>query len=386
MFDSVLRSLLGKGQEQAYDPQLPGQKQLEQQQMPQQQWQMPSEWLALIMNSSDRSFGDTLKMAAAITQNQQKVDQENYELQMKQQEMLMEQKRAENVAALLKKPEGFSLADMLEATGGKNYMGAASLYEAANPKHEWRADESLPGGGYYVPPKRNGLTPSQSVDQGLNSTNEARVGDNLNNIDLNESPHERKLRQTRESERPKETFNQEDKLRDEFRNESKDWKIIDQAYSRIKASADNPSPAGDIALLFNFMKLLDPGSTVRESEYAEAANAANVPEKIRNLYNRAIDGTRLTQSMRQDFVKRSHKLYEAPKNTQLKLIKTYKELAKRNKLNPENIIVDFNTEEQNNASAPNSDISFRSKKLDALEAELKRRNENKNRKVMLPRR
>ena len=36
------------------------------------------------------------------------------------------------------------------------------------------------------------------------------------------------------------------------------------AYGRVVASAEDPSPAGDLALIFNYMKVLDPGSTVRD--------------------------------------------------------------------------------------------------------------------------
>ena len=57
-----------------------------------------------------------------------------------------------------------------------------------------------------------------------------------------------------------------------------------------------------MALVFNFMKVLDPGSTVRESEYASAENARAIPDTVRNLYNRVVDGLRLTEEQRVDFV------------------------------------------------------------------------------------
>ena len=47
------------------------------------------------------------------------------------------------------------------------------------------------------------------------------------------------------------------------------------------------------------MKMLDPTSVVREGEYATAANSGGVPEYIRGLYNRAVEGEKLTPQQRQ---------------------------------------------------------------------------------------
>ena len=60
--------------------------------------------------------------------------------------------------------------------------------------------------------------------------------------------------------------------------------------------------ASDMALIFAFMKMLDPTSTVREGEFATAQNAASIPERIRNQYNAARKGTRISEKQRDDFV------------------------------------------------------------------------------------
>ena len=51
--------------------------------------------------------------------------------------------------------------------------------------------------------------------------------------------------------------------------------IMREAFGRIRKAADvkNPSAANDLSMIFNFMKTLDPESTVRESEFRSAANA-----------------------------------------------------------------------------------------------------------------
>lgn len=67
----------------------------------------------------------------------------------------------------------------------------------------------------------------------------------------------------------------------------------------------NATALDDTALIFSFMKTLDPRSTVREGEAASVENARGIPESIRNLYNRAAAGNRLTPEQRLNLVKAS---------------------------------------------------------------------------------
>lgn len=84
-----------------------------------------------------------------------------------------------------------------------------------------------------------------------------------------------------------------------------------QAMERIEASKKDPSAAGDLALIFNFMKMLDPGSVVREGEFATAQNATGVPEQIRNQWNRVMTGERLSTAQRDDMLKQAGNIYQA---------------------------------------------------------------------------
>jgi len=141
------------------------------------------------------------------------------------------------------------------------------------------------------------------------------------------------------------TFDQSKTLRQEFIKASGSFSSQRDAYNRILASATDPSPAGDLALIFNYMKLLDPGSVVRESEFATAENAASVPVRIRNWYNKILSGKKLGPSdgfQRQDFVDRSNKLYSSAQKQQNQRISEYKRLATSFGLDPNNIVVDLN--------------------------------------------
>lgn len=68
-----------------------------------------------------------------------------------------------------------------------------------------------------------------------------------------------------------------------------------------KLSANMSGPAS-IAMVFKFMKALDPTSVVREGEFATAENSAGVPEAIRNTYNKLMEGGRLGDQQVKSFV------------------------------------------------------------------------------------
>lgn len=100
----------------------------------------------------------------------------------------------------------------------------------------------------------------------------------------------------------------ESKLRKEYSDQTKGYQEVKSAYQRILASED--SAVGDLSLIFGYMKMLDPGSVVREGEFATAQNAAGVPDRVMNLYNRALSGQRLNPSQRQSFKGQADKLYK----------------------------------------------------------------------------
>lgn len=126
-----------------------------------------------------------------------------------------------------------------------------------------------------------------------------------------------------------------------FLNLSKPFRAIRDSYARIQAAAEDPSAAGDLALIFNFMKMLDPGSVVRESEFATAANSAGVPDRIRKTYNRLIDGERLAPNTRKDFVTRSDKLFKRQDAQHTQREQTFRTLAKNRGFNPENVAINL---------------------------------------------
>ncbi len=133
----------------------------------------------------------------------------------------------------------------------------------------------------------------------------------------------------------------EEGIRKEFSAHAKPYFEVRDAYTRIQQSAANPSPAGDLALIFNYMKMLDPGSVVREGEFATAQNAAGIPERVRNMWNRALSGERLGDDQRKDFVGQAGGLFERQQRQYAAVQSQYEGLAKRKGIDPANVIFDY---------------------------------------------
>ncbi len=133
-------------------------------------------------------------------------------------------------------------------------------------------------------------------------------------------------------------FDTEQKLRKEYSglDLTKDFNKVEAAYGRI--SATEPTAAGDLALIFNFMKMLDPGSVVREGEFANAQNTAGVPDRVRNVYNRLMSGERLNPAQREAFSSQAETLYEESANRMKGVNERYRSISGSHGLDPSRII------------------------------------------------
>lgn len=127
---------------------------------------------------------------------------------------------------------------------------------------------------------------------------------------------------------------------------------ISAAYNKIQNAAKSPSPAGDMSLIFGYMKILDPGSTVREGEYATAQNATNVPAQTLNLYNRIISGERLNPQQREDFMKQAGGLYRAQLALQRQVDSHYAGYAQKSGIDPRDVLVNFEANNPDASSKP----------------------------------
>lgn len=131
----------------------------------------------------------------------------------------------------------------------------------------------------------------------------------------------------------------ESSLRDDYMKASAPFISIRDAKNRMDAIQD--TGAGDVALIFSYMKILDPGSTVREGEFATVESTMGVPDQIRQIYNRAISGERLPPKSRENIKSQAEKLYEAQAKQHDKLTTQFATMAKRIGVSPDNIVIDL---------------------------------------------
>lgn len=102
-------------------------------------------------------------------------------------------------------------------------------------------------------------------------------------------------------------------LLDDFDKQTQNQRqIISSAgsISSIAERAKQNNASAQVALVYQYMKSLDPNSTVREGEYATAKNTAGVPARIRNSYNKVKNGSFLTSDQIDSMVADTTKLSE----------------------------------------------------------------------------
>ncbi|MDO9402035.1 MAG: hypothetical protein Q7T46_11410 [Polaromonas sp.] len=133
------------------------------------------------------------------------------------------------------------------------------------------------------------------------------------------------------------------KIADDYRAQSKTFKEVSDAYKTINATLDKAttSAAATLAGATKFMKLLDPGSVVRESELGMALAATGVFDRATNYVNTLKYGKVLTPSQAADFKNITAQIYAAAQAGQKQVDDSYKQQAKTYGLRPEMIVQDL---------------------------------------------
>lgn len=137
-----------------------------------------------------------------------------------------------------------------------------------------------------------------------------------------------------------EKFKDPQDLRKEVSLNIKPYSEIGDMWAKVREAGANPTAANDIALIFGYMKILDPGSVVREGEFATAQNAAGVPDRIRAAYNSAVNGQRLSEVQRQSFLQSAYGAVKSQVPRVNSILDYYRGVAKASNINPELILRD----------------------------------------------
>jgi hypothetical protein len=136
---------------------------------------------------------------------------------------------------------------------------------------------------------------------------------------------------------PAKTFEQEDKLRKEFQGRTKVYGELGTTFNNIQSSASAKTGPGDIALITGFMKMLDPGSVVRETEFATARDTAGLYTRLENSLKKAESGQFLQPKQREEFVNLAREYYKSAQKKAEEDKKALGVVVKNYRLNPENV-------------------------------------------------
>jgi hypothetical protein len=110
--------------------------------------------------------------------------------------------------------------------------------------------------------------------------------------------------------------------------------------NKVIEGASRGDAPGDFGVIFGYLKILDPNSTVRETEFANVSNARGTPESVIALYNKVKAGELLTPDQRKEFTESAIAGFQ----TQQAALDTYRDqigdIAKKKGIDQENIFID----------------------------------------------
>jgi hypothetical protein len=113
---------------------------------------------------------------------------------------------------------------------------------------------------------------------------------------------------------------------------------IQNAFDQIKTGISATSAAGDLTAATKFMKLLDPGSVVRESELGMAMAATGVLDRALAYKDFIAKGTKLSVAQRADFLNVAQQLYNAAAARKREIDTQYADIANVGGLDPKLVI------------------------------------------------
>lgn len=143
--------------------------------------------------------------------------------------------------------------------------------------------------------------------------------------------------------RDDQVFRRADALNKNFSKDSQKYISTKDSFQNMLDAASDPSGAGDVNMVYSYMKLLDPTSVVREGEAATAENAGGVNAKVRNAYNKILTGEKLNPTVREDFVKQANNIFNSQAKNHKQRIEQYSRRASKFGVSPDQVIEDYGT-------------------------------------------
>ena len=139
---------------------------------------------------------------------------------------------------------------------------------------------------------------------------------------------------------PDERYQAAKDLRTEYNKRTSDMTAGRVNYEKMFASAQIKEGLGDVALITSFMKMLDPGSVVRESEFATARDTGGLFTSLKNLLTKVQGGQFLTDAQRKTFVNLAKQYLDAAEKDGANTRRSMEGIVNRLGLNPADVFVD----------------------------------------------
>lgn len=132
-------------------------------------------------------------------------------------------------------------------------------------------------------------------------------------------------------------------LRSQYLSESKDFTKYRDAAEGIEVAAKGTTGASDMALVYNFIKLMDPNA-VKEGEYALTESAAQtIPEKYINDFNRLVGNkaNRLSPDAKAEILEVARPMFESRVDTYKAIGKQFGDIAERQGMRRDDVVIDL---------------------------------------------
>lgn len=103
------------------------------------------------------------------------------------------------------------------------------------------------------------------------------------------------------------------KVQDRFEKQAKTFEEAQRQFNTMANLSQDATGASDVALGFAFFKTIDPDSTVREGEFAQAAGAMGIGGRVTALMKSLDKGEKFTPTLRGELVKAAKRAYDEQK-------------------------------------------------------------------------
>ena len=139
-------------------------------------------------------------------------------------------------------------------------------------------------------------------------------------------------------------YQREQGIAGDYQQQTKTFATVAQqigVFNESVAGARRGDAAAQMQMVYSYMHILDPNSSVREGEYANASNAAGVPEVVRNMWNKLQKGAFLPPDAVNRFAAQVNKDAAMWHRRLQPYITHFSRRAKDNGVDPKHVVQDY---------------------------------------------